>query len=320
MAIPVRGFGLTLGLGEESTWGTAVARSNWLRLASASLKRQVITEKLNHLGTYGQTSTAHRYNFISREEVGGRISWPLMYNDSSLMLLKHAMGATVDAGAGPYTHTLTLASPPPVGLTMELIKGTHASLSTAQVFEGGKLDNLEIAWEAGQIVQCSADVIAQAAGGITSAGTPSYNSTPYPVIAHQMTTALTIGGNPYQSRSVRLRVSRGLQRNQEIGSLYTSEPFESRLTVELEVEVLWQDSAWHTAHYASTAADVTFAFADSPRALTGTLHNAIPVDVSEPTDSAEGIRQTIRFEAYADSSDQGLSLVFTNANALTTTN
>ena len=47
------GRGASLGFGIESTWGTAVARTNWMRVVSTGIDRTIDKVPRPHLGTLG---------------------------------------------------------------------------------------------------------------------------------------------------------------------------------------------------------------------------------------------------------------------------
>src|SRR5688500_11037459 len=169
MTIPARGHGLSFGIGDESTWGTAVARTNWLRGTASTMERRRIREPSPTLGYYGRDSTNLENHFVASEEAGGTIDWIAGYSDSTLLLLAHVFGAApTDGGAGPFTHTYALASPPLTGFTLEVIRGTHASLNLAQVFEGCKINRFTMTSESGRPVMCSADLIAETAGALAA--------------------------------------------------------------------------------------------------------------------------------------------------------
>jgi hypothetical protein len=323
VAIPMRGFGLTLGIGQEVTWGTAVARTNWLRLVSSTVERRILRDKIPHLGTYGAAATTNREFFDTAEESGGRIEWIPCYNDSTLMLLRHVFGVTpTDGGAGPFTHAYTLASPPPPGLTLEIIRGTHASLNPGQVFEGCKIDSFELTAEAGRPVMCAIEVIGETATGLQAAGTPTYSSAPLPILHNHLDAAVgvTFNATPQDARRLVLTIRRNLQRNMQLGTLFTAEPFENRIEVSLEIERLWNSAGPYSAHYAGTQGDVTFNFTSSPNIAAFTMHNAVIDEVSAPTQAADGLRQTVRWTGYADATDMGCNLLVTNANTLYSAN
>jgi hypothetical protein len=314
---PHRGFGACLGIGVESTWGTAVSRTNWIRANSLGLRRVRAKERVPHLGHYGQTSTMDRDFFIASDFSEGAISFPVAYNDSSVLLLRHALGANAaPAGSDPYTHTLTLASPGSTGLTLEQISGTIGGAGNmTEVFEGALANTTRLMVEAGGLMSCEINYIAQTSGGLAAAGTPSLNTT-REYIAHNHAGSLTHGGTAMVVRSLEVNLNRNLERNHELGSLNTSVPVEGGLDLEVEATVLWQAATAHSRYLDDTQGDLAVTFTGtSSRALVLTAHNALIIDRSAPVSSKGGILETIRFRCYADSSDQGLSLAFTNGNA-----
>lgn len=316
-----RGFGLTFGFGQEVTWGTPVARTVWMRGISSTLEDRITREKSPTLGSIGAVSTSFLRQFDRAREAGGTIEGLLSYNDATQLVLRHMFGAVTDGGStGAYTHTYTLAVPPPAGLTIEEIKGTHASLDMAKVYDGGRFNSWQIVAEAGRPVQWSGDIIAQTSGGPAAAGSPSYTTGGAPVLHHHLSTGLTFDGEEMKTRRLVLSVNRNLSRNQELGSLLTSEPIDGRIEISLEAEVLWQSNKPYTAHYAGTQGDATWTFTSGSLSAAFTLHNAVVQEVDAPTQEAGGIVQRFRLEGFSDGSDQGLALVITNANQLYSAN
>ena len=322
MAAVHRGFGATLGIGAEVTWGTAVARTNWIRLISESLKRAIAKEKVPHLGSFGQVSTNYQHRFTREDFAGGQIVFPFAYDDSSVMLARNALGANVDSGAGPYSHLLTLASPNPYPMTLEVIRGTASSGSghPAEVFEGCLISDFELSMENGGLLTCSADVIAETSGGPVAAGSPSYSSGGE-WVKHNHLSSLTFNSTQRKLKSFKINVKRNLDRNHELGSLLTSIPVENRLEIGFEIQMLWQSVDWMTEFLADTSSDLLIALAGTgDNAMDITLHNANIDDVSNPVSSAGGVMRTITGTAYADATDQGLSIEISNGSALATAN
>lgn len=318
MPYPARGQHATAGFGEESTYGTEVARANWLELAAITMRRTYGTKPTARLGRLGQASNNARELVATQETVEGSISWCLSYDDSSILLLKHLLGANATTGSGPYVHTLTLASPPPTGLTIEAIPGI-AGFNIAQQFTGCKLTRGTIRIQPGEEIMCEVEVIGRTSGGLESSGTPTYTSNGERIFHHSKSAGFTLGGTSIEARSCTITVDRGLEANPEIGSLLTSEPVErDRLSVTIELTVLWQRVDFHTKHFAGTQGDFTATFTSGSKSLVLTAHNCVIEDLDQPTNGAGAIEQRIRLRAYADSSasgDQGLTLAFTNGNS-----
>lgn len=325
MALANRGFGGSFGVGFESAWGTAVARTNWLRYMNNSLKRMLSKESLPHLGSYGQASTNQRYHYIKEDFAGGTLEWPFAYDDSSVAMLRAALGTNATTGVGPYVHTATLSSPlTGTGnpLTIEVIHGTPASGggNMGEVFEGCLINQFDLSVESGGVMMASAEIIAETSGGLASAGSPTYSSNGNPVL-HNHFTSCTFNSTTRALRSFKVSFNRNLERNHELGSLFTAQPVENRLRVEFELQMLWQSADWRTEWLADTQGDMVVVFTGSgSNAMTMTLHNAIIEDVSDPVNSAGGIMRTVKGCTYADASDQGLAIAVTNGNSLATAN
>jgi hypothetical protein len=315
-----RGFGATIGLGEEVTWGTAVARTHWLRPMRTGLRRTRTHVPLATLGDLSQTSTIDKTFYVESDFAGGSFQIPMAYDDSTLLVLKHLLGGLATSGASaPYTHALTPASLP-VGLTIEQINGTPGTGNMTEVFEGCRLTSGRISIEAGGIMMLEAEVIAETSGGLAAAGTPTYNTT-REYIKHNHAGTMTVGGTNHPLRSLSISIDRGLQRNHELGSLLTKEPVEERLSIEIETTVLWQAATWHGNYLADTQGDLSLVFTGTgDNGLTLTASNLLVIDRSSDVSGPGGILETIRYKAFADATgaDQGLSFSFTNDNATLT--
>jgi hypothetical protein len=317
MAIPVIGSGAMLGIGEESTWGTAVSRTNWKDMVSMGLRRTISKRPVPELGRYGQASSNHRYDYIENDFAGGPLSFVVSYNDSTLLLLKHIMGDVATTGAGPYNHEFTLASPPPIGLTLEQIRGKHATMDTAEVFEGCKLNGMRMSISAGGLMMIETEVIAQTSAR-AAAGTPTATSGGERIRHnHAASVSVTWNSNVRPVNSFSLTLERNLERNQELGSQFTSEPYESDgLSVLFEMRRKWQDEAFDDDFEADTQSTLALDFnGSSGRAFEISMPGAKIYDVEREVSSRGAIEQVIRGRALATSTSEGLRIIVTNANA-----
>lgn len=329
MAVVARGAGGYLGIGVESVWGTAVARSNWLRAATLGLMRRIANSSETDLGAQGRKATTRRYPFVASDFADGSISWPASYNDSTVLLLSHILGDVDTEGPDgtEYTHTVTVASPPPIGLTLEQISGVAPSGSAlankmSEVFEGCKFSGARISCTAGQELMIDADVIAQTSGGLVAAGTPTVSPSFEPIL-HNHRTSLTLGGTAREINGFTITIERDLQRNQELGSKLTSEPFEGPEGVKVSVELRckWQTDAYDAALLAGSQSDLEIVFTGSgDNSLTITAHNLQIDSVDRAVSDRGAIEQVIKGTCYTDANDDLLTMVFTNSKATAATN
>lgn len=144
MAEIYHGRGAVIGLGEESTWGTAVSRTNWRPLISTDLTRTIekVPRPSLRVGAAGAMRRAH---YVQADNAGGSFEIEATYENVGL-LIKHIMGTVATTGSGPYTHTYTFADDVPTGLTIENVRGT----GTSEVFEGCRINTATLAVSAGE--------------------------------------------------------------------------------------------------------------------------------------------------------------------------
>ncbi len=322
MAGPYSTRGGFLGIGEEVTFGTPVARSNFLRLASATMTHSLERVPPSHLGTAGDVPNRRSLRIVT-DNSEGRIEWLPAYDDSTLLLFEHALGGKATTGAGPYTHTFTLAAALPTGLTLEVAAGENdAGAQRSETFEGCKIGALELSIDAGGEMRAAIDVIAENAAARAAAGTPTYSSNGE-IVEHADSGQFAWNAVNYDLLSMRLRLDNKLTRRPKLGSAQTQEPCRSDwIEVTIEVTLEYLNDNLHAAHLASTASDATITFTGAGNnSLAITLHNAEVVEQSDPVNAGGGImQQTATFRGLSDGTDAGLAIVVINDSATSEAN
>lgn len=303
-------FGTSVGAGEESTYGTAVARAVWVKLASASLMKNTQYNAENNLGVAGDTSRIHRARHKGFVEAGGELSGEISYDDGWLMILKHAMGTLGTTGAGPYTHAFTLGELP-TGLTLELIKGDSGD---SEVFDGCKIAQMVLACEAGQVATWSATVMGEdSARG--SAGTPTYSSNGERVI-HGHAGTLSFNSVSYNLKSWRVTLDNAIRRVNHIGSYLTAEPAPSGYrAISMEITLHGTYAALRTAFHAQTQADATIVFTSGSKTFTVKVSQAQLEAFADPEGSAGLYETTATLVPINDGTDKGLVVTVVNGNS-----
>lgn len=316
MGTPYLGRGLTAGIGVESTWGTAVSRTNWLRLTGAHITIDDDVRPRPHFGRLGETAAVRREVDHLARRASGYIEWLLSYDDSTLLMIGAAMGASSVAttGSGPYTHTHTLKEALPVGLTVELIRGN----GSAQVFEGGLVTRLTISGSAGEILRCRADMVFETGGALTSAGSPTYSSNGAPVIYHQAGN-LTHGSLNDKIKAIEVVLDNSLNVERALfGSNLISKPVRNDFaSVTARITREWDGTVEHAAYLAGTAGDAAITFTGaSPLSFGIEVHNAEIVDNPLQAITSAGA-QDVAFTLMGmnDGTDQGLEIVVVNGNS-----
>lgn len=317
MAWPYLGRGAAMGIGEESTWGTAVSRTAWFRLVSSTIKRTVAKTQRGVLAE-SSSSRNRRAHYIGADDVGGTVVILMGYEGLGL-LLKHALHGTPST-TGPsgsiYTHTFKLGTAPPTGgLTIEIIRGT----GSAEVFEGCRISKMSWEIEAGGLMKVTLDVIGQTSAGPTSAGTPTYTTNELDVIHHQCGT-LSFNSATYTLKKFTVSLDNHLARRPLLGSKLTADPAPSDFTdVMFDAELEYEGDALLTALTADTESDAVISFAGvSSRSLSFTVHNAYLDDTDVPVNTVGVLPMSIKFRGQSDGTDEGLQIAVANTQSSAT--
>jgi hypothetical protein len=298
-----------IGFGEESTWGTAVSRTAWRPLNSASLLRTATFVPRPDLKS-DSGSAMRRGHYQSAEEMTGSFEIAATY-DNIGMILKHALGTVASSGSGPYTYTYTLAAAPPTGLTIETVRGTSGK---SEVFEGCKINTLTMSVSAGECMMVSCDVIGQTGAARGTAGTPSYSGNEN-LIHHNHAGQLSFNSVNYDLSSFSLTVNNSLARRQLLGSVETSEPLRTDfMSVEFSFDIEAVDTLY-TALLAGTQGDATITFTGpSSRSMAFTIHNFYLTSASDAVSGAGIVTASCAGSAESDGTDEGLQIVVVNQN------
>lgn len=167
-----------LGIADETTPGLVVTPSLFLPVRSAEIAANDGQTESEAIWA-GRLTLHEDASNGGNIEVGGNFEVDLT-NRSVGKILKHAIGpgAVNTTGSGPYTHTMSLGTTDGYALTIqegiEDDAGTVQPLTTA----GAKVSELDIAWDTGEIVALSADVVAmrQEYGSTTLTGGVTTNT------------------------------------------------------------------------------------------------------------------------------------------------
>ena len=314
------GRGAAIGIGQEGTWGTAVARSNWRPLISSSLARTIekVPRPSLRVGTLGAMQRAH---FVQADASGGGVVIECTYENVG-MHVKHLLGAVSTAST---THTYTIANDVPTGLTMELVRGTGSS----EIFEGCRFPSGTFSVSSGGVMQLELEVIAETSteSGAESpsvaprsaAGTPSFGSGDTPVL-HSHAGTLSFNSVNYSLVDFSVTLNNALARRQLLGSAVTKQPLrsdfmsvEASLTLEVE-DVLYK------ALSDDTESDAVITFTSGSRTFAFTIQNAFLSSATDPVSSAGIVSQSLTLVGQSDGTDEGLKVVINSGDVNPTNN
>lgn len=304
-----QGIGTVVGLGEESTWATEVARSVWAAVSSVSVKAAARHEASDTL-VHNSSNANLSHMFLAGVDVGGSIEIPACYEGGSCigLLLKHAMGSvsTGSPSSSIYPHTFSLASALPTGLTLEVLRGNSG---VAEEVYGAKVGKLEFSIAAGQQAKIMVDLIAKNQQARASGGSPTLG-TRYPILHKHGGTFAFNSVNYTSVNSFKLVIDNKLTREQCLGSEYTQEPVRSQHSeITIEVELNWSSNAPYVAAIAGTEATASLTLTDGTNslAISGT---ARAIECDDPISGPGTIKQRVKFRVLG-----ALSVVLNNSKS-----
>lgn len=202
-----------IGFGLETTYGTAVSRTLFLRFLeeNLSLKQAYVNKP-----TLGYTSQVQGRRTKGKASVDGSFRFQFGFNGAET-LLKNALGAvaTTNPGTLAYQHTFTPADSLPVGLTFEVSRDA-ANIGTAYAYDGCKIERLTLRQEMEDILACEVAIQGQDETKV-SASSPSYPT--FAGVEHHMLTTCTIDGNTVKARNVEVNIENAFDTdNYNLGS------------------------------------------------------------------------------------------------------
>ena len=313
--MPNVGRGAALGVGKESTWGTAVSRTAWYRLVNATLNRDVANEERGNL-VEASGSANIRKMFVAHDFISGQFELLLGYEGFGLLFENLMQGApsTTGPSGGIYTHSYPLSASSTKSLTTEFLFGN----GEAEVVEGVKINRATLAIEAGKQMRfiCE-EFIGETTGGMVSAGTFTATSNEVEV-EHWQAGTVSFNSQTYTCVSVKISINHKLERRQLLGSKLTKEPLRAgfqEIMVELVVE--YENSNLYTGYTAGTQSNIVFAFsgATGSRTLTFTGHNALLLSASRPINKIGVLQQTYKFRCLSDGTNEGLLIAVGNTQS-----
>jgi len=311
------GHGSALGLAEETTWGTPVARTNWLTMLSCSLERSIEYVPRANLGRKAATSWMRRAHYTSTDNVEGDFEWEVAYDDSSIMLLKHLLWGMATTGAGPtYTHTATISATAPTGLTVEKILGD----GNGEVFEGVLIAEGSLRIAAGGIMTGRVRLIGETGGGLVTAGTPTYSANGN-LVKHDHAGVFAFNSQNYDLLDMEVTLRRALDRRLLLGSKLTKKPIASSWTeVTARLTTEYDRTNPHSDYSANTQGDGTITFTDATRSMAFTLQNMYTTRLTKTLSSPGVIRESWDVVCESDGTDEGLKIATVNGNSSATAN
>jgi len=319
------------GVGEETTYGTIVARSKFAKvMAGSTLNHKADRDKTAKLSA--NLGGDPEGNFDKGQRGEGKLIIPCSYDDGLfLKVLKHLLGTCATAGgAPPYTHTFTRSvtlagggTPTAVALTAELnFELPDAGPLQARVLAGARIMGGNFAWNAGEEIVLDADLIGKEVTQVVKSGSPTYpDYDTYEMKFSQAT--VSINGTAFGPvcSGLNFAISNGHEPRIRLGSVYTQRPLRRGVAslsgaVRLDWEdtpsskVLWQ--AFKDNVYNSIVVTLT---GPSGYSMVVTLSKVKFNESTLTPDEGELQAVEFPFEAYNDATNTAVKIAVQNSTA-----
>jgi len=305
MSLP--GLGAFMGIAEEATWGTTVARTRYFPLRDTGDSLDMPIEFFKS-GDINDAAEDYQKVFAGQRSVSGSVELELTF-DGMLMLLEHAFGHTpTPSGAGPYVWAFEPPSTPDVvgkGLSIEILRS--GSSVSSFLYAGCKITSLSIAASQNGIILATMEFLgkevtkvakstptaADIRGELTKAVFPN----------GQVTQAIQINGADRICRSFTFSYNNNYETRFGIESKTTLEPYRSsKVMGELSMELEFEDYAEFDDFLAEQTRAITIGIAQSATAAltiegaqTRLVSGAVPF-----VNSMGIVTYNPTFELYAD--------------------
>ena len=315
MATVHLGRNAAVGIGFETTEGTAVAATRWARLASLSLNVVSTRSRIDDL-SLGSTSYL-KARYLEQVEVSGSLEILCYYQGGALTsFLRACIGGTwsTSGASAPYTHTLEPGAEPPA-ITLRTARDTLSSsgaLQRGDVIAGVRITSATISASTPGILRLSVNFLAMSSTP-GAAPTPSLTDHTTPVLSH--------GANrwrwnsvDYTPRSISLDLENAVEGLRGFGSSSITGAAVTGIRNARMTVTRYKDSDnWPDAQTAGTESDGDITFTSGTDQFRLNLYNAqIPEAVTIAAQSVGLVEESAIFEARDDGTDPPVEFIVVN--------
>lgn len=319
MATVHLGRNAAVGIGFETTEGTAVAAARWARLASLALNKASTRSRIDDL-SLGTTSYL-KARYLEQVEISGSIEILCYYENGSLAsFLRACIGGTWSTtGSGPYTHTLDPgAEPPPITLrTARDTLSSTGALQRGDVIAGARITSASLSASTPGILRLSMNFVAMSSTP-GSAPTPSLPTHDDPILSHAAN-RWQWNSVDYTPRSITLDLENAIEGLRGFGSAsITGAAVTGIRNARMTVTRFKTNDNWPDAQSAGTESDgdITFTVDGGTDQFRINLYNAqIPEAVTIAAQSVGLIEESAIFEPRDDGTDPPVQFILVNDDA-----
>lgn len=314
-----------VGVGKETTRGTAVAPTYFLPLTSVDFedKAEVIARE----GRKSVLEMSHGGDVVKSWAEGS-----LEGNIYSLgfgLILYSAFGAlstaaNADASGNVYDHTFTFEQSTNPNIHQSLTLSVEDNEAGDKEYTNCVVNSLEITAEEGAYVMFTADVMGNSedAGTETSSYATEYPFRPQDLtFKHASDQSGLSGASATGIKSLTLSIEKNVEANWNLGSISPSEFFNKQINATLEIELIHVDDTYRDYWQAGTTrafeisvvnSDVTIGTAANP-GLVITCYEGQIVDWTKNQGNDDIVTETLSIRLdYSDSDSKSIDMVLTN--------
>ena len=318
MANVYLGRNASVGIGFESTEGTAVAAARVARLASLNLTAVSTRTRIDDL-SLGTTSYLQA-RYLEQVEVSGSMEILCYYENGSLAsFLRACIGGTwaTTGGSAPYTHTLDPGAEPPA-ITLRTARDTLASsgaLQKGDVIAGARVTSATLAASTPGILRLTINFVAMSStpGAAPSHSLPAHDD---PILSHEAN-RWRWNSVDYTARSISLDLENAVEGLRGFGSSsITGAAITGVRNARMTVTRYKTNDNWPDAQTAGTEADGDITFTSGTDQFRINVNSALIPDAVAIAAQSVGLNEeSAVFEARDDGTDPPVQFVLVNDDA-----
>lgn len=316
---------LNIGLGKESSRGTAVAASYWYPKTDFAVESKIDTVVNDaSLGIIEDASTQEVSKKWAQATLGGLVS------DTRFgLILMAALGTdtkTTTAGETTvYDHTFSvLESAQHPSLTL-VVSEPNASGSSSLNYTNAMLTSLEIDFAVGQWATFKAGF--DASIGATASSTPSFSAEnhfnpQYCTVKLASSLSGLSGATAINIRSAKITINKNVEDDPTIGSLTPADRYNKQFVIEGEMVLVYNDRTYiDTDMLGDAATAIRLSAINTGVTIGSTSHPTLQIDlakckiteVARTNKNNDVMLQTIKFKAFYSTGDsQMISVLYRN--------
>ena len=313
------GLAAQLGIGVETTWGTAVTPTRFYEFTDESLALSIERIESAGLRAGNRTLRSDRY-VVGQKAVEGTVSMDMTAENSAL-LFQHALGTatTTTLSGSAKQHACTLSDPYALGLTLEVGRPGNDGTVRAFTYNGCKISGFTLSNSTNELLTGEFNFVGkdETTGSITSASYPASQE-----LLSFAGATISVAGSSYECKEASVEVDLGLDAERYIlGSQTINAPVAAGMTeITGTVTAEFKDLTAYQRFTNNTTASLTMAWVGS--AITGTYKRGITVsmpvcrfDGATPNvGGPEILEQELTYKALYDGSQEAITVTVVNTD------